>query len=189
MTFSLYSPSEIRSLSACQVTSPQCFNDLGHPVPGGLYDLRMGPFTDRGDLLCSTCLLTADHCPGHVGHVDLPMPVCNPLFYGTILQLLKISCVRCHRFRFSELEKELFLVRQSLLEQGMIVEAQDAAAVCAANNPDEALNEGDESATGQKKRKKKAEMNAAEEIAGLQRLRQYATDVTERQRQMQVIEG
>ena len=61
---------------------------------------------------------------GHIGHIELPLPVCNPLFYGTILQLLKLSCIHCHRFRVPELNKELFLVRQRLLKEGLIIEAQ-----------------------------------------------------------------
>ena len=30
----------------------------------GLYDLRMGPFTDRDQILCMTCQLNVEYCPG-----------------------------------------------------------------------------------------------------------------------------
>ena len=62
---------------------------------------------------------------GHIGHIELPLPVCNPLFYGIILQLLKLSCIHCHRFRVRELYKELFLVRQRLLKEGLIIAAEE----------------------------------------------------------------
>lgn len=61
---------------------------------------------------------------GHIGHIDLPLPVCNPLFHQTILQILKLSCMTCGRFRMPEYLKKLFLVQQKLLERGLIIEAQ-----------------------------------------------------------------
>ena len=84
----------------------------------------MGPYTDRGDNICATCLLTVDHCPGHIGHINLPLPVCNPLLYSNILQLIKLSCITCHKIRVPAIVKKLFLVQQGLLEQGLIIAAQ-----------------------------------------------------------------
>lgn len=156
VTFCLYSSAEIRSLSACNVVSPISFNQLGHPVPGGLYDLRMGPFTDRNELMCSTCLLHCEYCPGtiettvietlsavaassavemgvspsfagHLGHIELPLPVCNPLFYSTILQILKMSCVSCHQLRIPDYYKALFLAQRKLLKEGLIIAAQQVS--------------------------------------------------------------
>ena len=31
---------------------------------------------------CTTCKLSAVHCPGHFGHIELPLPVYNPLIFG-----------------------------------------------------------------------------------------------------------
>ena len=91
---------------------------------GGLYDAHMGPTGDRGVLMCTTCYLTAESCPGHLGHMELPLPVCNPLFYSTILRMLKISCMHCHRFRVPEHIKKLYYVQQRLLDCGDIIAAQ-----------------------------------------------------------------
>ena len=96
---------------------PSCFS-------GGLYDAHMGPTGDRGALMCTTCYLTAESCPGHLGHMELPLPVCNPLFYSTILRMLKISCMHCHRFRVPEHIKKLYYVQQRLLDCGDIIAAQ-----------------------------------------------------------------
>ena len=30
---------------------------------------------------CTTCNLSASHCPGHFGHIELPLPVYNPLIF------------------------------------------------------------------------------------------------------------
>jgi DNA-directed RNA polymerase I subunit RPA1 len=129
ISFGVYSANEIRTLSVCEVVNPLSFNQLGHPVPGGLYDLHMGPFSDRGELMCSTCVLHCEHCPGHLGHIELPLPVCNPLFYNTILRMLKMTCVTCHRFRIEDHLKRLYLVQQKLLDQGLIIQAQQASEV------------------------------------------------------------
>ena len=129
ISFGVYSAEEITKLSTVEITNPQSFNQLGHPVPYGLYDLRMGPFTDRGELMCSTCQLFCEHCPGHLGHIKLPLPVCNPLFYNTILRLLKMSCITCHRFRIEDHYKKLYLVQQELLDHGLVIQAQEAQAI------------------------------------------------------------
>ena len=92
--------------------------------PGGLYDARMGPYTDRHNIMCATCVQSMDFCPGHLGHIELPLPVCNPLFYSTILRMLKISCMQCHRFRVPEHIKKLYYVQQRLLDCGDIIAAQ-----------------------------------------------------------------
>lgn len=33
------------------------------------------------DQVCSTCCQDFNNCPGHLGHVELPLPVYNPLFF------------------------------------------------------------------------------------------------------------
>ena len=124
--FRPYSNSEIKQLSACHVFNPNTFNQLGHPMDNGLYDLKMGPFTDRGDLKCATCLLISSMCPGHVGHIELPLPVCSPLFYSTILRILKMSCMTCHKFRVPPHLRQLYLVQQNLLDFGKIIAAEKA---------------------------------------------------------------
>ena len=129
LTFGLYSASEVRSLSTVHVTNPVAFNQLGHPLEGGLYDLRMGPYSDRDQVTCTTCHLTTEHCPGHLGHIELPLPVVNSLFYSVILRLLKITCIHCHRFKMAEFEKTLFLIQMKFLEAGDITSAQQAGEI------------------------------------------------------------
>ena len=127
VTFGLYSGAEIRTLSTVHLTSPVAFNQLGHPLEGGLYDLRMGPYSDRDRMACGTCHQSAEHCPGHIGHIELPLPVINSLFYQTIHRMLKVTCIYCHRFRMPDYVKTLFLVQQRLLDAGLINAAEEAA--------------------------------------------------------------
>ena len=129
LTFGLYSGPEVRRLSTVHCTNPVAFNQLGHPTESGLYDLRMGPYSDRDKMVCTTCSLHSEHCPGHIGHIDLPFPVVNSLFYSTILRLVKITCLHCHRFKMPEYFKTLFLIQQKLLDAGLINAAQQAAEI------------------------------------------------------------
>jgi len=39
------------------------------------------------------------HCPGHFGHIELPVPVYNPLIFAELLSLIKLVCFNCHHFR------------------------------------------------------------------------------------------
>ncbi|RFU34543.1 hypothetical protein B7463_g1831, partial [Scytalidium lignicola] len=69
--FAFLSAAEIKCLSVKKIQNPITFDTLLHPVPGGLYDPALGA---QGDTLCTTCNLGAFACPGHVGHIDLPIP-------------------------------------------------------------------------------------------------------------------
>lgn len=42
--FRVLSSKEVERLSVKQITSAEVFDALGHPVPGGLYDLSLGAF-------------------------------------------------------------------------------------------------------------------------------------------------
>ncbi|CAB4066759.1 DNA-directed RNA polymerase II subunit RPB1,DNA-directed RNA polymerase I subunit RPA1 [Lepeophtheirus salmonis] len=143
--FGMFSSEEIRNLSAMEITNPNSFNQLGHPVQGGLYDLRMGPYSDRY-MSCSTCLLRFDFCPGHFGHIELPLPVVNPLFYKELLTLIRHSCISCHKLHFSVVKKTLFLVQQKLLDLGLIVESQQCSHLVP--TPGTSLDEESMSRTG-----------------------------------------
>ncbi|XP_040570913.1 uncharacterized protein [Lepeophtheirus salmonis] len=145
LSFGMFSSEEIRNLSAMEITNPNSFNQLGHPVQGGLYDLRMGPYSDRY-MSCSTCLLRFDFCPGHFGHIELPLPVVNPLFYKELLTLIRHSCISCHKLHFSVVKKTLFLVQQKLLDLGLIVESQQCSHLVP--TPGTSLDEESMSRTG-----------------------------------------
>ena len=43
VSFAFFGDEEVRRLSVCRLTSPIARDNLGAPVPGGLYDPAMGP--------------------------------------------------------------------------------------------------------------------------------------------------
>ena len=52
---------------------------------------------------CKTCRLTYFTCPGHYGHIELPSPVYHPLFMVKTFNLLRATCLFCHRFKMSRM--------------------------------------------------------------------------------------
>eukprot|EP01088_Endostelium_zonatum_P006247 TRINITY_DN18354_c0_g1_i1.p1 TRINITY_DN18354_c0_g1~~TRINITY_DN18354_c0_g1_i1.p1 ORF type:complete len:1704 (-),score=470.71 TRINITY_DN18354_c0_g1_i1:9-5120(-) len=97
LAFGVYSPEEIRKLSVLNITEAISFDLTGAPTKGGLYDPKMGPF---GQFIpCETCGLVGFKCPGHLGHIELVLPVYNPLYFHTLVRLLKVQCFNCHKFR------------------------------------------------------------------------------------------
>jgi DNA-directed RNA polymerase beta' subunit len=94
--FVLLSGDEIRRMSVVRVT-------VANTTPGtlnSLSDPRMGPVYGHGGV-CQTCTLDYQSCPGHFGHVSLPVPVFNPMFIQTVAKLLNTVCIFCCRMRMS----------------------------------------------------------------------------------------
>ncbi|XP_019629041.1 PREDICTED: DNA-directed RNA polymerase I subunit RPA1-like isoform X3 [Branchiostoma belcheri] len=116
--FSTYSAEEICRLSVKEITNPQTFDNLLHPTTGGLYDPALGP-TDRDDL-CGTCAQNYLHCPGHMGHVNLPLPVFNPLFLRLLYQMLRGSCFYCHRLMCPKIQAQLITSQLKVLDHGLV---------------------------------------------------------------------
>lgn len=62
VSFSFFTPEQLRALSVKQITRGTTFDRLGRPQRDGLYDPSLGPV----DTLerCETCALSYDDCPG-----------------------------------------------------------------------------------------------------------------------------
>ena len=80
INFLSLSSEEAKRLSVKRLTNPTTFDDLLHPNNGGLYDQSLGP-TEAHEL-CFMCGLNYVHCPGHFGHITLPLPVFHPIFFS-----------------------------------------------------------------------------------------------------------
>lgn len=98
ITFSMFTSDEIRQLSVVQVVTSITLDNLGYPIKGGLYDKTMGPMSERSDP-CGTCCMGFAQCSGHFGHIELPLPLVNPLFHNVISTILKISCLNCFKLQ------------------------------------------------------------------------------------------
>ncbi|KAF7352593.1 DNA-directed RNA polymerase subunit [Mycena venus] len=122
ISFSFLTAEDVRRISVKQIVNVNLLDDLNRPNIGGLYDPALGP-TDRQDI-CATCRLTYYTCPGHFGHIELPAPVFHPLFMGNMYNLLRDTCLFCHRFKISRPVLAKYVAKFRLLERGLLDAAQ-----------------------------------------------------------------
>eukprot|EP00873_Tetraselmis_striata_P042277 jgi/Tetstr1/462541/TSEL_007530.t2 len=127
ISFGFYNDDEIRNISVKRITSPIIFDNLKHAVPDGLYDSALGPIDNIS--LCSTCKLNHFQCPGHFGHIELAVPVYNPLVFNSLYKLLRCVCLHCFKLRMSTEQIQLYSVKLELLHQGRLVEGLNSPVV------------------------------------------------------------
>ncbi|KAK3703084.1 hypothetical protein LTR37_014695 [Vermiconidia calcicola] len=149
VTFTTLPSHDIRALSAKRIITPTTFDTLLNPVPGGLYTPELGHF---GDNACKTCGLKTPQCPGHCGHIELPVPVYHATFMDQILRLLRASCVYCYRLKMARVETNRFVCRLKLVKYGLLRQAREvdevtagssgAAAVAAGKGGDDSESDG-----------------------------------------------
>ncbi|KAI9055982.1 hypothetical protein LZ554_000916 [Drepanopeziza brunnea f. sp. 'monogermtubi'] len=120
--FGFLGAAEIRALSVRRIENPQTFDTLLHPVPGGLYDPALGAW---GDHFCTTCNLNTFACPGHVGHIELPVPVYHPIFMDQLLRLLRAKCAYCNYFKMSRKEVNRYICKLRLIQHGLLGPAEE----------------------------------------------------------------
>ncbi|KAG1668409.1 DNA-directed RNA polymerase I subunit RPA1 [Nymphon striatum] len=129
--FSAYTSNEIIKLSVLEVTNPETVDVLGNPSKGGLHDPALGP--NENNEPCGTCGLKSLSCPGHIGHISLPLPVYNPFFFKTLYQLLRGSCFKCHCLMAPEAAGHLLLAQLQALDHGLVGLAQYLRQIAADN--------------------------------------------------------
>jgi DNA-directed RNA polymerase subunit A' len=91
--FSLFSPEEIKKISAAKIVTPELYDIDGYPVDGGLMDLRLGAI-DPG-VRCRTCGGRLKECLGHPGRIELARPVIHLKYVPLIETGLRCFCHEC----------------------------------------------------------------------------------------------
>ncbi|NWQ66095.1 RPA1 polymerase, partial [Neopipo cinnamomea] len=118
VSFGMYTAEEIRKLSVKPITNPQYLDNLGNPAANGLYDLALGPPDSKE--VCATCMQNFSNCPGHFGHIELPLTVYNPLFFDKLYLLIRGSCLNCHMLTCTRAVVHLLLSQLKVLEKGLL---------------------------------------------------------------------
>ncbi|KAM4708710.1 DNA-directed RNA polymerase I subunit RPA1 isoform 2-T2 [Discoglossus pictus] len=126
-SFGIYSADEIRSLSVKAITNPQYMDNVGNPMVNGLYDLALGPADIKE--VCATCAQDFNNCPGHLGHIELPLTVYNPLFFDKLYLLIRGSCFHCHLLTCPRSVVHLILNQLKVLDRGALNEVYELEAV------------------------------------------------------------
>lgn len=74
---------------------------------------------------CATCSLNKYQCPGHSGHIELPVPVYHVTFLGQLLILLRGKCEFCGFLKLASVNISRFACKLKLVHHGLIKEAQE----------------------------------------------------------------
>ncbi len=74
---------------------------------------------------CSTCHLNTFNCPGHVGHIELPVPVYHVTFMDQLLRLMSSKCAYCSHLRLAPAEINRFICKLKLIEHGLVQEVEE----------------------------------------------------------------
>ncbi|KAH8684913.1 hypothetical protein BGZ60DRAFT_443218 [Tricladium varicosporioides] len=141
--FAFLSSEEIKALSVKRIQNPTTFDTLLHPVPGGLYDPALGSY---GENYCATCNLKSPACPGHCGHIELPVPVYHPTFMIQMLKLLRAKCAYCHHLKLSRKEVNRHVCKLRLIQHGLLGAAEevDTIELLDTKNPEAESGESEE---------------------------------------------
>ncbi|XP_062281970.1 DNA-directed RNA polymerase I subunit RPA1 [Scomber scombrus] len=148
MSFGLYSAEEIRKLSVKTITNFRFLDAVGNVAPNSLYDLALGPADNKE--VCSTCCQDFNNCPGHFGHVELPLPVYNPLFFDKLYLLIRGSCLSCHMLTCPRAAIHLLINQIKLVDHGAMQEVYQAEQVLNRILEENAKATGDEIEQGLK---------------------------------------
>lgn len=97
--YGVFSPDEIERMAVVEVTKKDTFTQ-NKPVPGGLFDLKMGP--SDSDMICSTDGLNNNQCPGYFGFINLNKPVFLIQHMATIHKICKCTCLHCSKLLISK---------------------------------------------------------------------------------------
>jgi DNA-directed RNA polymerase beta' subunit len=92
--FGILSSSEIIRQSVCEITNTK-LNGIN-----SIYDERMG-ILENGKL-CITCNKNNKECIGHFGHIRLNVSISHPMYYKSILNVLRCVCYQCSKVLMSK---------------------------------------------------------------------------------------
>ncbi|EME81367.1 uncharacterized protein MYCFIDRAFT_64562 [Pseudocercospora fijiensis CIRAD86] len=120
--FGYLTADHVRQLSAKRITSAVTFDTLANPIPGGLYSAELGQFMDNA---CATCGLKNPQCPGHPGHIELPVPCYHPTFFDQILRLLRGACIYCGKLKMKRILVTRFICKLRLVRHGLLKELKE----------------------------------------------------------------
>uniref|UniRef100_A0A8C5GM60 DNA-directed RNA polymerase subunit n=1 Tax=Gouania willdenowi TaxID=441366 RepID=A0A8C5GM60_GOUWI len=110
----------IKKLSVKAITNSRFLDGVGNVASNSLYDLALGPADSKE--VCATCSQNFNNCPGHFGHIELPLPVYNPLFFDKLYLLIGGSCLVCHTLTCPRPAVHLLIQQLTLVDHGAMQE-------------------------------------------------------------------
>ena len=127
--FGLYTDKDVRERSVKEIVSPLSFLEgSDSPLPKGLYDPAMGPSSAKDNMPCPTCAGRFLVCPGHFGHIELCVPLYQPMLFAELLKLLGLKCFHCHKVRAPPRQIKIAYCKLLLLKHHRLVDFEELEA-------------------------------------------------------------
>ncbi|KAB8345883.1 hypothetical protein FH972_022938 [Carpinus fangiana] len=101
---------------------------FGHGHVSGQSVSELIPFAYSFDLhpkSCATCHLKSNSCPGHCGHIELPVPVYHPVYIEQLFRLLRAQCIFCYKLKLPRVEVNRYWCKLQLLRHGLLAAAEE----------------------------------------------------------------
>ncbi|KAK4229305.1 DNA-directed RNA polymerase III subunit RPC1 [Podospora fimiseda] len=111
LQFGIPSHQEIVHQGVLEVSDPLLYDVANDrkPFPNSLLDPRMGTSKTDRESKCATCNQGLQDCPGHFGHIRLPLPVFHIGYLKYIQATLQNICKDCSKILLTEEERHHFL--------------------------------------------------------------------------------
>jgi len=135
--FGILSDKDVLAQSVCEIANTKLSG------PGSIYDERMGVL--ENSKMCVTCNKNNKECIGHFGHIKLNVSIAHPLFYKSILSILRCVCYRCSRIRMSKEQFEFhgllkYQKQSRFMKVLKLLEKMDTCLLCHTLQPKYALS-------------------------------------------------
>ncbi len=72
-------------------------NSNSKPLDDGLNSLKFG--ANKKMMICQTCGMSYENCPGHFGHINLNHPIFHIGFLDIVKKILNCICIKCGKIR------------------------------------------------------------------------------------------
>ena len=140
--FGILSDKDILAQSVCEISNTKLSG------VSSIYDERMGVLENAK--FCVTCTKNNKECIGHFGHIKLNVSVAHPLFYKSILSVLRCLCYRCSRIRMSKEQFEFhgllkYQKQSRFIKVLKMLEKMDTCLLCDTLQPKYVLSTTDKS--------------------------------------------
>ncbi|KCZ81292.1 hypothetical protein H312_01288 [Anncaliia algerae PRA339] len=137
--FDLYSDEELIKFCSLEVTETYSLDNLGHSIPNGLYDERMGPLKQGST--CLTCNQNYYQCPGHFGYIKTEEYI-KPIVIDHVLFALQSKCFNCNKYKvmLSQENDDKFINSNDESEESEVKEINSKNFIINRNGNDDKFN-------------------------------------------------
>jgi len=104
LSYGLWSSEDIGHISVQRISN-LTLTKANVPLSDGLNSSKMG--CANPSVICSTCALNSDKCPGHFGHIELLQPVINVNFIHILNKVLTCVCLECSSLLYANADVPL----------------------------------------------------------------------------------